>query len=127
MKQGKLTNYYGVFSDISIEKETEKELEELTQTDFLTNIPNRNSFNELLFDKVNNSIQSHAILFIDLDRFKQINDTLGNEVGDHILIEVANRINSIAGPSDIFARYGADEFVFSRSNIRLSKRSCKFR
>ncbi|MGB3101020.1 MAG: diguanylate cyclase, partial [Psychrobacillus psychrotolerans] len=120
-KQGQLTNYYGVFSDISIEKETEKELEELTQSDLLTNILNRNAFNELLFEKVNNSIHSHAILFIDLDRFKQINDTLGHEVGDQILIEVTNRINSIAGPSDIFARYGADEFVFSRSNIEYQK------
>lgn len=120
-KVGQLTNYYGVFSDISIEKETEKELEELTQSDLLTNILNRNAFNELLFEKVNNSIHSHAILFIDLDRFKQINDTLGHEVGDQILIEVTNRINSIAGPSDIFARYGADEFVFSRSNIEYQK------
>lgn len=118
---GQLTNYYGVFSDISIEKETEKELEELTQSDLLTNILNRNAFNELLFEKVNNSIHSHAILFIDLDRFKQINDNLGNEVGDQILIEVTNRINSIAGSSDIFARYGADEFVFSRSNIEYQK------
>ena len=118
---GKLTNYYGIFSDISSEKETEKELEELTQTDILTNIWNRHAFNELLFDKVNNSKDSHAILFIDLDRFKQINDTLGNEVGDLILIEVANRINSIVGPSDILARYGADEFIYSRSNIEYQK------
>ncbi|MET0959482.1 MAG: EAL domain-containing protein [Psychrobacillus psychrotolerans] len=120
-KVGKLTNYYGVFSDISIEKETEKELEELTQSDLLTNILNRNTFNELLFEKVNNSEHSLAILFIDLDRFKQINDTLGNEVGDQILIEVTKRINSIADSSDIFARYGADEFVFSRSNIEYQK------
>ena len=118
---GRLTNYYGIFSDISLEKETEKELEELTQNDFLTNISNRNAFNELLFDKVNSSKDSHAILFIDLDRFKQINDTLGNEVGDLILKEVANRINTIVGPSDIFARYGADEFVYSRSNIEYQK------
>ena len=118
---GKLTNYYGIFSDISLAKETEKELEELTQTDLLTNISNRNAFNELLFDKVNNSNDSHSILFINLDRFKQINDTLGNEVGDHILIEVAERINSIVGPSDIFARYGADEFLYSRSNIENQK------
>ena len=50
-KVGQLTNYYGVFSDISIEKETEKELEELTQSDLLTNILNRNAFNELLFEE----------------------------------------------------------------------------
>ncbi|QUG43910.1 EAL domain-containing protein [Psychrobacillus sp. INOP01] len=118
---GKPINYYGIFSDISYEKETERELEELTQTDLLTNISNRNAFNELLFDKVNSSNDSHAILFIDLDRFKQINDTLGNDVGDLILIEVAKRINSIVGPSDIFARYGADEFVYARSKIEYQK------
>lgn len=118
---GKLINYFGIFSDISLEKETAKELEELTQTDLLTNILNRSSFNELLFNQVNNSASSHAILFMNLDRFKRINDTLGNEVGDLILIEVANRINAIVGPSDIFARYGADEFVYSRANIDYQK------
>ena len=118
---GKLTNYYGIFSDISRKKETEKELEELTQIDLLTNISNRNSFHELLLNRVKNVEVSHAILFVDLDRFKQINDTLGNEMGDLILIEVANRINSILGPTDIFARYGADEFLYSRANIEHQK------
>ncbi|WP_277585391.1 putative bifunctional diguanylate cyclase/phosphodiesterase [Psychrobacillus antarcticus] len=118
---GKLINYFGIFSDITLEKETAKELKELTQIDLLTNIFNRSSFNELLFNQVNNSGSSHAILFINLDRFKRINDTLGNEVGDLILIEVANRINAIVGPSDIFARYGADEFVYSRANIDYQK------
>lgn len=118
---GKLTNYFGIFSDISLEKETEKELEELTLNDSLTNIPNRNTFNELLYNRVNNSTNRHAILFIDIDRFKQINDTLGNELGDLILIEVANRINTIVGPNDIFARYGADEFLYSRADIGYQK------
>ena len=64
---GKITNYYGIFSDISRKKEAEKELEELTQIDLLTNIRNRRCFTELLFDRVKNSAVSHAILFIDLD------------------------------------------------------------
>ena len=123
---GKLSNYFGIFSDITLEKETEKELEELTHTDSLTNIANRNAFNELLFDKVINTEISHAIFFIDLDRFKHINDTMGNEVGDLILIEVTKRINSITNPSDIFARYGADEFVFTRSNIDYQKDAAIF-
>ena len=118
---GKVTNYFGIFSDISSEKETEKELEELSQNDHLTNISNRNAFQKLLFEKINNSIESHAILFIDLDRFKQINNTLGNEVGDLILIEAAGRINSLVGDADIFARHGSDEFIFSRSNIIFQK------
>ena len=123
---GKLSNYFGIFSDITLEKETEKELEELTHTDSLTNIANRNTFNELLFDKVINSEVNNAIFFIDLDRFKHINDTMGNEVGDLILIEVTKRINSITSSSDIFARYGADEFVFTRTNIDYQKEAAIF-
>jgi len=123
---GKLSNYFGIFSDITLEKETEKELEELAHTDSLTNIANRNTFNELLFDKVINSEVNNAIFFIDLDRFKHINDTMGNEVGDLILIEVTKRINSITSSSDIFARYGADEFVFTRTNIDYQKEAAIF-
>ena len=123
---GKLSNYFGIFSDITLEKETERELEELAHTDSLTNIANRNTFNELLFDKVINSEVNNAIFFIDLDRFKHINDTMGNEVGDLILIEVTKRINSITSSSDIFARYGADEFVFTRTNIDYQKEAAIF-
>ena len=61
-------------------------------------------------------------LLIDLDRFKQINETLGNEVGDLLLIEVANRINSIVRRNDLFARYGGDEFLVTITNIGISKR-----
>ena len=67
----------------------------------MTNITNRNSFNENVNEILSNSKHNddmHALLFIDLDRFKQINETFGNEVGDQLLIEVANRINSLVKP-----------------------------
>ncbi|MEK4485459.1 EAL domain-containing protein [Psychrobacillus sp. FSL H8-0484] len=127
--EGKLTNYFGIFSDISNKKVIEKELEELTLTDHLTSISNRSSFNELLFNLITdskNSPSKHAILFIDLDRFKQINETLGNEVGDLLLIEVANRINTVVRDSDIFARYGGDEFLLAINSMEHQKEAVHF-
>ncbi|WP_342600907.1 EAL domain-containing protein [Psychrobacillus sp. FSL H8-0483] len=127
--EGKLTNYFGIFSDISNKKVIEKELEELTLTDQLTSISNRSSFNELLFNLITdskNSPSKHAILFIDLDRFKQINETLGNEVGDLLLIEVANRINTVVRGTDIFARYGGDEFLLAINSMEHQKEAVHF-
>ncbi|MFF2752731.1 putative bifunctional diguanylate cyclase/phosphodiesterase [Psychrobacillus sp. NPDC058041] len=127
--QGEVTNYLGVFSDISHKKTVEKEIEELTFTDHLTNIANRNSFNESLSDLINSSKQFdniHAVLFIDLDRFKQLNESVGNDTGDLILTEVANRINSIVHEKDYFARYGGDEFLLTLSNIQHQKEAANY-
>lgn len=125
-KEGEITNYFGVFSDISRKKVVEQELEELISTDHLTNIANRSYFIDTLNNLINvSSLNSykHAVLFIDLDRFKQINETVGNDAGDLILTEVANRINSIIGEHDIFARYGGDEFLLAFTNITHPKDS----
>ncbi|PZX07668.1 diguanylate cyclase/phosphodiesterase with PAS/PAC sensor(s) [Psychrobacillus insolitus] len=122
--QGMILNYIGVFSDISRKKTVEKELEELTLLDTLTNITNRNSFSEQFNEILSNSKHNddmHALLFIDLDRFKQINETFGNDIGDQLLIEVTNRINSLVKPTDLFARYGGDEFLFALTNIPHQK------
>ncbi|TQR15347.1 putative bifunctional diguanylate cyclase/phosphodiesterase [Psychrobacillus soli] len=118
--EGKVTNYFGIFSDISRKKVVEKELKELMITDSLTKTINRNSFYNLLDNIISTSTSNsckHAILFIDLDRFKQINETLGNEIGDLLLIHIANRINSIVSRNDLFARYGGDEFLLAITNI----------
>ncbi|WP_313890947.1 EAL domain-containing protein [Psychrobacillus sp.] len=126
---GEITNYFGVFTDISNEKVVEKELEELAVTDSLTNLSNRNSFNDLLTDLLqlsHDEKSQHAVLFIDLDRFKQINETLGNELGDMILIEVSNRISTIVREHDIFARYGGDEFLLTMSNVGHQKEAAHF-
>ncbi|MEI4768352.1 EAL domain-containing protein [Psychrobacillus sp. FJAT-51614] len=121
---GEVTNYFGIFSDISRKKFIEQELEELTLTDQLTNLANRSTFKESLNELINLSIPNnfiHALLFIDLDRFKHINETVGNEVGDLILTEVANRIKLIVKENDIFARYGGDEFLLTLSYIHHQK------
>ncbi|MFJ8067189.1 putative bifunctional diguanylate cyclase/phosphodiesterase [Psychrobacillus sp. NPDC096426] len=128
-EEGILTNYFAVFSDISHKKYIEKEIEELTLTDSLTNIMNRHTFYEqleVLIERSKSSISEHAILFIDLDRFKQINETLGNEVGDLILLEVANRINSVVRNSDLVARHGGDEFLVTITNLDYQKEAGQF-
>ncbi|MDD2487165.1 MAG: diguanylate cyclase [Candidatus Gracilibacteria bacterium] len=99
--------------DITKEKEREKQIEFLAMHDILTGLPNRAYFNEEIPRFINLSSRQKnklAVLYFDLDGFKNVNDTHGHDVGDKLLIEVGNRINAIARESDIFARIGGDEF-----------------
>jgi len=89
-------------------------VEYLAYHDGLTALPNRSLFNKLLSQAISQAQRHHrqlAVAFIDLDRFKQINDTLGHEAGDELLKEVANRLKSCLRDSDAVARLGGDEFV----------------
>jgi diguanylate cyclase (GGDEF)-like protein len=88
--------------------------------DSLTNLPNRVLFNQELaavLEKTNMSGQTSAVLFIDLDRFKVINDTLGHGYGDELLQKVAQRLRNFIGSADILSRMGGDEFTAGLSNI----------
>ncbi|MGE7621514.1 sensor domain-containing protein [Viridibacillus sp. NPDC096237] len=119
-KQGEVTNYCGVFSDLTEQKDVEDELEKRAMTDSLTGVSNRFAYNErmrVLLESSSTRSYQHAVLFLDLDRFKQINDTLGHAVGDYLLVEVAKRIQSLLKNKDILARYGGDEFVITLTNI----------
>jgi diguanylate cyclase (GGDEF)-like protein len=71
-------------------------------------------------------IVQHAVFFMDLDRFKQVNDTLGHEIGDQLLIEVAKRVKGLLKTKDILARYGGDEFVITLTNIKHPREAAKF-
>ncbi|MEJ2680656.1 MAG: EAL domain-containing protein [Gammaproteobacteria bacterium] len=91
-----------------------KQLEYIAFHDSLTGLPNRSLFTQLLQQSINLAQRHHrhlAVLFLDLDRFKAVNDTLGHEAGDQLLKEVASRLNSCTRQSDTVARLGGDEFV----------------
>lgn len=113
-EKGKASYYVGVFSDIGPNKEIQRELQQMAYYDPLTNLPNR----RLFMDRLEQTIQqSHrlndgfALLFIDLNRFKNINDAYGHEFGDGLLKIVAKRIREVVRDRDTVARLGGDEFT----------------
>lgn len=88
--------------------------------DHLTGLPNRKLFNERLDEYINNATRRNehaALLYINLDRFKNINDTLGHTGGDKLLLEVGERLRNYARPADIISRLGGDEFAILLTNI----------
>lgn len=111
---GKVTHYIGVFSDIGPNKEIQHELQRLAYYDSLTGLPNRRLFLDRLERAIAHSHRMQdgfAVLFIDLNRFKNINDAYGHELGDSLLQAVAQRIRSATRESDTVARLGGDEYV----------------
>ncbi|MDD2929229.1 MAG: PAS domain S-box protein [Sideroxydans sp.] len=111
---GNTVNYVAIFSDITERKRNEDEIRGLAFYDALTQLPNRRLFMDRLQNAVAASVRNGdygALLFIDLDRFKVLNDTLGHEYGDLLLVEVAARIKGCVREVDTVARLGGDEFV----------------
>lgn len=107
-------NYVAVFTDISLRKQSEERLQFLANHDALTHLPNRALLQERVEQALLRAKRSHkkiAVLFIDLDRFKIINDTLGHQAGDMLLQEAARRLKECLRLSDTVARQGGDEFV----------------
>ncbi|QWV95469.1 EAL domain-containing protein [Geomonas oryzisoli] len=116
-----ITNYFATFSDITLRKEAEKRIEQLAHTDTLTSLPNRHTLVERLTQALEQAKRGEhmlAVLFVDLDRFKMINDTLGHHVGDLLLTEVAARLRGALRAEDVVARFGGDEFVVVQPRIR---------
>ncbi len=119
-EQQKITHYVAVYTDLSERKRSEAEIRNLAFYDVLTKLPNRHLF----FDRFNAALTSAsrlnsigAILLIDLDRFKILNDTVGHDCGDLLLIEVASRLNACVREMDTVARLGADEFIVLVENV----------
>jgi diguanylate cyclase (GGDEF)-like protein/PAS domain S-box-containing protein len=112
--QGQLSHYVAVFSDISAIKDSEHELAHLAHHDPLTDLPNRLLFTDRA-EQALASAQIHkrgcALLLIDLDHFKIINDSLGHNVGDQLLKAVGERLQGLFGPGITLARLGGDEFA----------------
>ena len=101
-----------VVEDMTAQRQSEERIDHMAKHDALTNLPNRNLFTERLESALAVAPDALlAVLFVDLDNFKQVNDTLGLPIGDSLLIEVADRLKSTVGENDLVARFGADEFV----------------
>ncbi|MDR5898563.1 EAL domain-containing protein [Halomonas vilamensis] len=111
---GQVTHFIGILNDISARKNHENQLAYHATHDPLTGLGNRALFEDHLHHDVElakRHRQQIAVLFIDLDEFKPINDTLGHAIGDRVLINVAKRLETTIRPSDTLCRFGGDEFV----------------
>lgn len=118
-----LSHYVAIFTDISERVAAEDKLRKLAHYDFLTNLANRSLFNDLLKNTIQRSKRNSsifAVLFVDLDKFKPVNDLYGHEVGDKLLQEVANRLSSVVRANDVVARLGGDEFVILLDDLDKS-------
>jgi diguanylate cyclase (GGDEF)-like protein/PAS domain S-box-containing protein len=112
--EGRISQYAAVFSDITERKKAEERIKNLAYFDVLTGLPNRRLFTDRLHVAIANAHRHNqrlAIMFLDLDLFKRINDTLGHGVGDLVLIESAKRLGLCVREGDTVARLGGDEFV----------------
>lgn len=111
---GKATHYAGLFTDITQSRQNEEQIRQLAYYDALTGMPNR----RLLEDRLEHAIRhAHrkglmlAVMFMDLDKFKEVNDTLGHATGDELLVQFTGRIRNCLREDDTLARLGGDEFV----------------
>ncbi|MDX8379668.1 MAG: EAL domain-containing protein [Gallionella sp.] len=118
--EGQLFNYVAIFSDITKRKSSEAEIHKLAFYDSLTQLPNRRLLLERLKPALAASARSGqkgALLFIDLDNFKTLNDTLGHNMGDLLLQQVSHRLTACIREGDTVARLGGDEFVIMMENL----------
>ena len=112
--RGRVTQYVAIFADISMQKAYQEQLEHQAHYDALTHLPNRTLFSDRLKHAMSHAASRErtlALLFIDLDGFKEVNDRFGHEAGDHLLTELAQRMRDVLRAGDTLARLGGDEFV----------------
>jgi diguanylate cyclase (GGDEF)-like protein/PAS domain S-box-containing protein len=122
-RAGVTTGYVGVFADITKSKRTEAKLDFLAHHDPLTRLPNRLLLNARLMQSIKHAARQHtnlAVMFIDLDRFKNINDSFGHSVGDDLLKQVAERLKKALRSEDTLARISGDEFIVILENLPSS-------
>ena len=112
--QRQIRGYLGIIADITQRQAAERRIRHLAHYDNLTSLPNRTLLNQHLVEAINIARERHrgvAVLFTDLDRFKYVNDTLGHQAGDQLLLSVAQRLRACVRDGDMVARTGGDEFV----------------
>lgn len=113
-EKGRITHYVAVFTDITERKRYEEQIKHQALHDPLTDLPNRRLFHDRLAHAIREAKETQrkvAVLFLDLDRFKNINDTLGHILGDELLRHVAKRLSSCVPREGVLARIGGDEFA----------------
>jgi diguanylate cyclase (GGDEF)-like protein/PAS domain S-box-containing protein len=117
---GTFTGYRGVGSDITQRRQYEARIKDLAENDFLTGLPNRSLLNtrfEYAERQARRTNQMVGLIFLDLDRFKNINDSLGHHVGDKLLEETARRLQALVRTTDTVSRHGGDEFLILMPEI----------
>lgn len=113
-KENRIVGIVGIYTDITARKQAEEQIRNLAYFDSLTALPNRRLLMDRLQQSMVGSIRSGqygALLMLDLDNFKDLNDSQGHDVGDHLLIQVANRLRENSRQTDTVARLGGDEYV----------------
>lgn len=119
--RGEVSHFVGIFSDISRLKEQEHKLRVMAHYDALTGLPNRVLFSDRLHQAMALSRRQDAklaVVYIDLDEFKPVNDAFGHQAGDQLLIEIASRMRAVLREEDTLARLGGDEFAAIVMNVQ---------
>ena len=120
INDGVFSGYRGVFEDITDKKRQEEKIKSLAYSDILTGLPNRTLFQDKLAESIAFSGKNNkkfAVMFIDIDHFKHINDSMGHAAGDTLLIKLAELLSSSVRSSDVLARLGGDEFVIILADV----------
>jgi len=119
-ERGKVTNYIAIQHDITESKRESEQHKALAYHDSLTGLPNRLQFVDRLQEAIERNARQRkrfALMFVDLDQFKPVNDTYGHHIGDLLLIAVARRLNVVMRSSDVLARLGGDEFTVIENQL----------
>ena len=119
-ERGEITRFVGIFSDITPMKKSDEELYHLAHYDSLTGLANRRQFHDLLSRALKSARRKNegvAVMFIDVDSFKEVNDSFGHRAGDQLLQEIGKRIQHCVRETDVVARLGGDEFTVILANL----------
>jgi len=118
--EGNIEHYVAVFTDINEKRKTEQQLDRAALYDVLTDLPNRNQTIHYLQNKINTSRRNHKLLaavMLDLDDFKSTNDKFGHDLGDRLLVVIAQRLKRLIRSTDMVGRLGGDEFAIILSDL----------